>query len=40
MRKAGLMTAEQKLWMEHGSTVYLFTEKNFLRACEYVCDCQ
>ena len=40
MRKAGFLTTDQKLWTEHGSTVYLFTENNFLRACEYVRDCQ
>jgi Transposase and inactivated derivatives len=40
MRKAGFWAADQKLWTEHGSTVYLFTEHNFLRACEYVRDCQ
>ncbi len=40
MRKAGYLAADQKLWSEHGSTVYLFTENNFSLASEYVRDCQ
>ena len=40
LRKAGLLRAEQKLWTEHGSTIYLFTDQEFLQACEYVRDCQ
>lgn len=28
------------IWTKHGSTIYLFTEKEFDRTCHYVTDCQ
>jgi len=36
LRKAHVVTQEQKPWGRHGSTVYLFTQKEFEGACVYV----
>ncbi|MDR3108699.1 MAG: transposase [Planctomycetaceae bacterium] len=40
LREAGLFPADQKLWTEHGSTIYLFTEKALDAARRYVRDGQ
>jgi REP element-mobilizing transposase RayT len=36
LRKANVITQEQEPWSRHGSTVYLFTQKEFDNACVYV----
>jgi len=35
LRKSGYVTAEQKVWAEHGSTPYLWTEAQLLGAIDY-----
>src|SRR3984893_2168399 len=36
LRRAGLITLETKPWSRHGSTIYLWTEKDAAKAIEYV----
>jgi len=36
LRTAKLMAAEVKPWVRHGSTVYLWKEKDVAKAIEYV----
>ena len=36
LRKGGLIGATQKPWARHGSTIYLWKEKDVAKAIEYV----
>ena len=36
LREAKLIDPERKIWERHGSTKYLFTEKELSAACDYV----
>jgi REP element-mobilizing transposase RayT len=36
LRETGLFADDKKLWTEHGSTKYLFTEEALTEACRYV----
>jgi REP element-mobilizing transposase RayT len=40
LRKMKIIAQDQKPWMEHGSTRYLFSQEEFEYACNYVRDCQ
>jgi REP element-mobilizing transposase RayT len=40
LRKGGFVSAEEKIWTQHGSTKYLFDEKAFQAVSEYVCSQQ
>ena len=40
LREQKLALPTARIWEEHGSTRYLFTEEEFQRACHYVRDCQ
>ena len=36
LRRAGLIPAKQKPWVRHGSTIYLWKERDVAKAIEYV----
>ncbi len=36
LRKAGFVEKEEKIWTQHGSTKYVFNEKNLENVCDYV----
>lgn len=40
LREAGLCAAGQRMWSRHGSTVYVWTENELIRAAAYVIDGQ
>ena len=40
LRKMKVISEVRKPWTEHGSTIYLFTDEEFVNACHYVRDCQ
>ena len=40
LRKTKTIFDDQKPWTEHGSTIYLYTQEEFVNACRYVRDCQ
>jgi len=36
LREAGLVSMKVKLWARHGSTIYLWKERDVAKAIEYV----
>ena len=40
LRKMKVISEDRKPWTEHGSTIYLFNQEEFVNACHYVRDCQ
>ena len=40
LRKNGLVAQDRLVWAEHGSTRYLWDDKDVYEACNYVANCQ